>query len=188
MKKFFTPLLIAMLFASVSCQNGLTGISGGNDGDVQSVAEDEISISFDLKKYSLERGSYLTLKAKVKTKDESTSKNVIYSIEQDGNIVAIEKNKDNEITISGKNVGTVTVKAICAANHNVVATTTVEVIRHIPALNKVWQNVNETKNYTLETYKTKDDEAESIPSSTIIVNEKAILFEAYVYDLSLIHI
>ena len=182
MKKCFTPVLIAMLFASVSCQNGLTGISGGNGGDVQSVAKDEISISFELKKYSLERGSYLTLKAKVKTKDESTSKNVIYSIEQDGNIVAIEKNKDNEITISGKNVGMVIVKAICAANHDVVATATVEVIRHIPALNKVWQNVNETKNYTLETYKTKDDETESIPSSTIIVNEKAILFEAYVYE------
>ncbi len=179
MKKTIVPILITLLFSSASCQNTLTGLSGDQE---QYVSADDISVSFGKKKYTLERGSYLTLKADVVTKNNDISRKVTYSVEQDGKIVSIEENDDG-IILSGKNVGIVTIKAVCAANHDVMATTKVEVIKHIPALNKVWSNVNETTNYTLETIKEKEDsDTDYFPSSTVIVNEKAILLEANIYD------
>ncbi len=157
------------------------------DDDVLEAAMEDISISFDVSSYQLERGSYLTLKANVTTADESISKAVSFSLVQESNILSFVDDEntsfDGKISLLGKNLGKATLKATCLANRNVSCDVEIEVIQHIPALNKVWQNINELNNYTLANYKvSKEDETKAIPSSQIVVTENAVLFEGLVYD------
>ncbi len=157
------------------------------DDDVLEAAMEDLSISFDVSSYQLERGSYLTLKANVTTADESISKAVSFSLVQENNIVSFVDEKDTSsdgtISLLGKNLGKATLKATCLANKNVSCDVEIEVIQHIPALNKVWQNINELNNYTLANYKvSKEDETKAIPSSQIVVTENAVLFEGLAYD------
>ncbi len=157
------------------------------DGDILEASVEDISIAFDVSIYQLERGAYLTLKANVAIANDSISKAVSFSLEQESNIVSFVDDKDTSsdgtISLLGKNLGKATLKATCLANKEVSCSVEIEVIQHIPALNKVWQNINELNNYTLANYKvSKEDETKAIPSSQIIVTENAVLFEGLVYD------
>ncbi len=157
------------------------------DDDILEASTEDISISFDVSDYQLERGSYLTLKANVTTAASSISRNVSFSLVQEGNIVSfvddVNTSSDGTISLLGKNIGKATLKATCLANKNVSCEVEIEVIQHIPALNKVWQNINELNNYTIANYRvSKEDETKAIPSSQIVVTENAVLFEGLAYD------
>jgi hypothetical protein len=177
-------VLFTLVFALGACQNP---ISTGEDGLTAygNISDQDASLVFGKEKYSLERGSYLTLKANLVSDLDIGNPLVNYTIEQENTVVSIENtsmNTSDSIILSGKNVGTAVITASLVANPDIKTSVTIEVIKHIPALNKVWQNVNEEENYTLQTYRvSKEDETQVEPSSQIIVSDDAILMEGYQY-------
>lgn len=146
----------------------------------------EVILSCDNDYYQVERGDYLVLNVSAYCEDDSVSKAVTFSLEQDGFILSFLTNPidtDGVIEIATKNVGKSVVVATSSANRNSQKRIQVEVIKHIPSLPRVWNNLNQLTNYSLTTYRTKKDDRDKTERTTLIeVTPKAIVYEEFDWD------
>ena len=172
------PFLLTA-FSLVSC-NGDTPFSG----QLLSWKEgDTLSLSFQSFSYTIERGRYLTLKVDVSSNRDDIQNRVSFSVVQDGNVVELQgeySNTDGSVSILGKEEGKATLIATSLDRQDVVAKAEIEVIKRIPALNKVWQNINEMDNYTIENERALKSEPSSYVRNTkISITENVVLYEKY---------
>lgn len=151
------------------------------EGNVFSWNENDfLTLSFENEKFVMERGSYLTLKVDVQTNKKGASKKVDFVLQQDGKFIDFEsesKKTDGTISISGKNIGIAKLTAVSVDNPSVSASVSIQVIKRIPSLSDVWQNVNAECNYSLLTKTIDKKTKESLYSSELFATENALLFE-----------
>lgn len=174
--KILFPLIGLILLSS--CQDV-------SDGNVPLTWKENeyIRLGFEKESYTLERGAYLILKLNIDTNKQEASKKIDYVIEQDGKIIQFEgenKGIESSVVILGKNIGKAKVKAVSLDDRSVIASCDIEVIRHIPSLSKVWENVNEQENYTLLTRRKSKLDSIKTPYTALYVTDEAILFEGLV--------
>lgn len=177
MKIKVSPFLLTA-FCLISC-NGNPSASGlslsWREGDT-------LSLSFPSSSYTLERGRYLTLNVDVISNRSDIQGKVAFSVLQDGNVIELQGdygNTDGSISLLGKDEGKATLVATSLDRNDVVATAEIVVIKRIPALNKVWQNINEMDNYTIENEKIRKSDSSVMKNTRISITKNVVLYEKY---------
>lgn len=180
MRKKILLKTVISLFTIASCNKPLDEGSTlvWNDGD-------SLTLSFSQSKYQIERSDVFTISVMVNTNRDDASKKVNFSIAQDDNVISFKgenENTDGKVTLVGKNVGQATLIATSVDNPNIYKTVEIEVIKRIPALNKVWANINELDDYTFTTRKIKKSDSSDIEySSKFIYKNNCIIGLGFYY-------
>lgn len=187
MKKNLLKLLLISTIA-------LAGCSGEHDSSISSstpVVEpdgkvDGITIKTTKSTFDVERGESVTIRATITGATNALANFSL--VNDDAEVVAaeIESTSAENVTsvkIKGKKIGTATLTITSAANANAWIKVKINVVKAISALNKVWEQVNNLTNYTIDVTRTateseiKDnnwDEDTQVPYAKVKVTDKFI--------------
>lgn len=162
MKKNLLKLLLISTLALAGCSgehNDSTSSSAPivePDGKVEGITIKTTKSTFDV-----ERGESVTVRATITGADNALANFSLVNDDAEVEAATIESSTTDGVTsvkIKGKKIGTATLTITSAANTNAWIKVKINVTKAISALSKVWAQVNNLSNYTIDVTRTATDE------------------------------
>lgn len=162
MKKNLLKLLLISTMALAGCSgehNDSTSSSAPivePDGKVEGITIKTTKSTFDV-----ERGESVTVRATITGAENALANFTLVNDDAEVEAATIESSTTDGVTsvkIKGKKIGTATLTITSAANTNAWIKVKINVTKAISALSKVWAQVNNLSNYTIDVTRTATDE------------------------------